>query len=130
MSSLSRRRALGVGSVALFGGTGCLATESAPGSVDLFSLNQTDVPREVSVRVEERDGRELFRRTLRLDGSDLYNESDVLAGDAFIVTATLADNPFYEVEATFDVRGCRDPRIVVAVEPGPRLTVEREDDDC
>lgn len=130
MNSLSRRRVLGFGSAALLGGGGCLDARAAgPGAVDLVTINHTAARRDVSVRVTEAGG-ELFRSTVRLRAGDLYDDRGAFDGGRVTVTASLANNPVYEAAATFDLRGCGTPRIVVVVEPGPRLVVERRGEGC
>lgn len=131
MASLSRRRVLGLGGAALVAGSGCLAARGATAdSVDIVSINHTESTRDVSVRLEAPDGRELFRQTVRLRGGDVHRESRPLDADAVTVRATLARNPFYEAEETVDVRACAASRLVVVVRPGPRLAIEREDGRC
>ena len=132
MSSLSRRRALGLGGAALFGGgSGCLGARAARrGPVDLVSINHTDAGRYVDVRVREATGGDLLRRAFRLDGGDLRTAPGALAASRFTVTASLVANPLYEAERRFDFRGCDAGHVVVAVLPGPEIVVERQRGDC
>lgn len=132
MSSLSRRRALALtGTALLGGGSGCLDARGAPArSVDLVFVNHTETDRSVDVRVWTADGLERIHRTFRIGSGELYAESEVLAGTRVRVSATLVGNPLYEVERSFDLRGCDGVRIVVAVRAGPEIYVGRRRGSC